>query len=144
MTDAAKEIVSEWLYQTLWSGVRREGVAVAVGLTVSILTTTGIAVEPAEAPVLPALSVAVQEMLCVPSPETLKEPLALGVPMPEGLPTGSGVTPSKQVMAVTLLLPVVVSFAVTVPKTGECLNQLLSPSGAPKLTVTTGAVESGL
>jgi len=38
-------------------------VALKTGATVSILTTTGIAVDPVNAPVLPALSVAWQEML---------------------------------------------------------------------------------
>ena len=38
-------------------------VAVKTGATVSIFTTTGIAVDPVNAPVLPALSVAWQEML---------------------------------------------------------------------------------
>lgn len=49
--------------------------AVRLGFTVSIFTTTGIGVEPVEAPVLLALSVAVQEMLWLPSPATLMEPL---------------------------------------------------------------------
>jgi hypothetical protein len=58
-------------------------------------------------------------MLCVASPETEIEPLALGVPIPARDPTASAFTPSVQLIAVTLLLPVVVSFAVTVPATGE-------------------------
>ena len=119
-------------------------VALKTGATVSILTTTGMAVEPADAPVLPALSVAWQEMLCVPSPETLSEPLAVGVPIPVGLPTVSAFTPSVQVMAVTLLLPVVVSFAETVPKTGECTYHPFCPSTALKVMVTTGGLVSGL
>ena len=51
---------------------------------------TGMAVEPVKAPLLLALSVAWHEMLCVPSPETVNEPLAVGVPIPARVPTGSG------------------------------------------------------
>jgi hypothetical protein len=120
-------------------------VAVKLGAIVSIFTSTGMVVEPVKAPVLLALSVAWQEMLCVPSPETLKEPLATWVPIPVGLPTGSEFTPSVQVIALTLLSPVVVSSAVTVAETGECTYQLLSPSGgAVKEIVTTGGLVSGL
>src|SRR5678815_723017 len=89
-------------------------------------------------------SVAVQEILCVPSPETLTEPLAVGVPIPTRLTTCSGFTPSAQLMAVTLLLPVVVSLAETVPATGECTYQPFCPSGKEKVKVTTGGLVSGL
>ena len=80
----------------------------------------------------------------MPSPETLNEPLAVCVPIPDGLPTVSGFPSSVQLMTVTLLLPVVVSFAETVPKTGECLYQPFCPSTAVKLIVTIGALLSGL
>ena len=80
----------------------------------------------------------------MPSPEMLSEPLATCVPIPVGLPTVSVFTPSVQLMALTLLLPVVVSFADTVPNTGECTYQPFCPSGAEKMTVTTGGLLSGL
>src|SRR2546425_11660040 len=74
----------------------------------------------------------------------LSEPLATCVPIPVGLPTVSAFTPSVQLIAVTLLLPVVVSSADTVPKTGECTYQPFCPSRAEKVTVTTGGLVSGV
>ena len=74
----------------------------------------------------------------------LSEPLATCVPIPVGLPTVSAFTPSVQLIAVTLLLPVVVSSADTVPKTGECTYQPFCPSNAEKVTVTTGGLVSGV
>jgi hypothetical protein len=124
------------------AGVRL--VAARTGATVSILTATGIVVDPVNAPALPALSVAWHEMLCVPSPATLSEPLATCVPIPLGLPTASAFTPSVQLIAVTLLFPVVVSSAVTVPRTGECRYQPFCPSTALHVIVTTGGLVSGL
>lgn len=62
--------------------------------------------------------------------------------MPERLPTVSEFTPSVQLMAVTLLLPVVESFASTEPITGECTNHPFWPSGLAKVTFTMGAVLS--
>ncbi len=75
--------------------------------------------DPAAAPLLPALSVAVQLTLLVPWTDTVSVPLALMVPMPESPLT---VAP-KQLTAVTLLPPVVVSLAVIVPVTAELTNQ---------------------
>ena len=74
----------------------------------------------------------------------LSKQLATCVPIPVGLPTVSVFTPSVQLMAVTLLLPVVESSADTVPKTVGCTYHPFCPSTALKLIVTTGGLVSGL
>jgi hypothetical protein len=79
---------------------------------------------------------AVQDMLLTPSPETRMVMLAFVVPIPVG---GSDESPvPEQVILLTILL----SFAVTVPVTGEVMNQPLFPSGAGKVIITVGAVAS--
>jgi len=92
-------------------------------------------VEPGAAPLLPTLSVAVQTTLCVPSPETLRVAVAVGVPIPDSLLRLAPV----QLIDITFEA----SLAVTVPVTGELLNQPLLPSGDGKVTNTEGGVVSG-
>ena len=88
------------------------------GAIVSILIVA-ILLDPGPAPLLPALSVAVQVMLLIPSAETVSEAVALGVSRPVIGPT---VAP-MQLITVIVLPPVVVSLALTLPMTGEATNQ---------------------
>src|SRR3972149_4112569 len=108
-----------------------------VGSTLSRSTVAGL-FEPAAAPLLPALSVAVQLTLLTPSAETVRGALAFGLPRPVIDPTVAPV----HVMPVMLLHPVVVTSAVTLPVTGDVRKQPFWPSGGGKVTVTTGDVVS--
>ena len=99
--------------------------------------------EPGAAPLLLALSMAVQLTTLLPSLMTVSDPLAWVVPVPLIVPAVAPV----QLMAVILLPPVVVSFAVTLPTiplaASTALNQpFWLAGGAGKLTVTSGAVVS--
>ena len=106
-----------------------------VGAVVSIFIVA-VLLEPGPAPLLGglALSVAVQLTLLVPSLETVRVPLALVVPVP--------VTPLSTAPEQLIDATFEGSVAVTVPVTGEVLNQPLLPLGVGKVTVTTGAVMS--
>ena len=94
--------------------------------------------DPPVLPLLPALSVAVHETLWLPSPVTVRDAEADVVFRPVIVPTEAPL----QLIAVTLLPPVVVSLVVTVPETGEELNQ--PDAGIAKLTLTTGGWLSAL
>src|SRR5207247_7626825 len=93
--------------------------------------------EPDPAALFEAPSVAVQEMLCVPSPVTDRVRLAVPVPPPVRDPIVKPPRESVQLIAVTFDG----SVAVTVPVAGEVLNQPLFPLGL-KLIATSGGTTS--
>jgi len=71
------------------------------GATVSIFTATGIAVEPAAAPTLPGVSVAVQLIECVPSPVILNVRFPVVAVSASNKPSVMPLNVSVHVIAVT-------------------------------------------
>jgi hypothetical protein len=133
---AVKPAVCEPLHQPEFPGEAQllaPALSETPGATLSSFTVAD-ALDPGPAPLLVALSVAVQLTFVVPSLETVIGALAVCVPDPVIVPTVAPV----QLIAVTLLPPFEESSAVTVPVAGELLNQPFEPSGV-KLTVTAGA-----
>src|SRR6187401_1288725 len=100
-------------------------VSATVGATMSILTVPVLA-EPGAAPVLPAPSVALQTMACVPFPLTLRVPCALDVPRPDRPPTAIDAPPSVQATEATFDT----SAAVTDTSTGAVMKYPAWPFGA--------------
>src|SRR5207245_9521043 len=103
------------------------------------MRTRALALEPGLAPVLPALSLAVQLSVCSPSPLTLTVALAALLPIPLRL---LSVAPA-QLRSLIVRWPLR-SLALSVPTTGPCVNQPSGRSGPGRLSVSSGGVAARL
>src|SRR5262245_54636617 len=94
------------------------------------MLTVAVLLEPGPAPLWPALSPAVQLMLCTPSPTTVSVPLAWVVFKPLSVPT---LAPTQLMVRMLARL-----LALTVPLTEAAVNQPCCPFATGKVSLTTG------